>query len=296
VNLCLLSLALILAAAAEDEVPPDESLIFGVRVVGGIAISERPVGSNLDPAQVEVDYDDEQDILTVVNNKGYPITFSFDLGRRSGTNTSHRLPVLKNIRPGGRLVIRFLPTSPEPMSYSYSWSWEMGTRRTRHRKRQTYQLPWPADQHFECTQGFDGGYSHRNQHAMDIVMPIGTPILAARGGTVVAITDGWGEGGADRKYFSEANYVTVMHTDGTYATYMHLLADSMVVSIGEEVETGQRLSSSGSSGFSARPHLHFVVKSALDGWTDRSWPVRFSVGDGEIILRPGKWYPSQPPQ
>ena len=50
-----------------------------------------------------------------------------------------------------------------------------------------YPFPWRGGP-FRLSQGANGQYSHfgpKNRYAMDIAMPEGTPIIAARGGVVV---------------------------------------------------------------------------------------------------------------
>ncbi|MGV8287199.1 hypothetical protein ACV34F_30550, partial [Pseudomonas aeruginosa] len=56
---------------------------------------------------------------------------------------------------------------------------------------------------FRLSQGANGKYSHftpKGRYAMDIAMPEGTPIIAARGGTVVKIENNQsGASGAGRR-------------------------------------------------------------------------------------------------
>src|SRR5690606_27080692 len=52
-----------------------------------------------------------------------------------------------------------------------------------------YPLPWRGGP-FRLTQGANGKYSHftpKGRYAVDIAMPEGTPIVAARGGMVVRV-------------------------------------------------------------------------------------------------------------
>ena len=69
-------------------------------------------------------------------------------------------------------------------------------------------------------------------------MPVGTPIIAARRGEVVEVNDGYTESGVATAFLDKANAVTVMHEDGTFATYAHLdpgsgVRQGMKVAIGD---------------------------------------------------------------
>ena len=92
-------------------------------------------------------------------------------------------------------------------------------------------------------------------------MPEGTAILAARAGVVMAVERDFISGGDDRdKYGEKANFVQILHEDGTFAMYAHLRPESITVLPGSRVEVGAVIGYSGSTGFSSGPHLHFVVQ------------------------------------
>ncbi len=112
-------------------------------------------------------------------------------------------------------------------------------------------------------QGFHGGFSHTdaaNRYALDLEVPEGTPVLAARGGVVIQAQDGYTEGGLDPALAERANLVRVMHEDGSMALYAHLQAGSVAVRPGQAVTLGQQLARSGNTGYSSGPHLHFAVQ------------------------------------
>ncbi len=127
-----------------------------------------------------------------------------------------------------------------------------------------YRLPFAKGSNFECIQSFNGNFSHNaiaSKYAIDFKMPIGTPIYAARGGTVVYTKEDSNEGGRDReKYIDKANKIMIYHNDGTVASYDHLMPNGVDVKEGEMVEIGQLIGYSGNTGFSTTPHLHFVVR------------------------------------
>jgi len=72
-------------------------------------------------------------------------------------------------------------------------------------------------------------------------MPAGTPIHAARSGLVVGVEDSFRVGGFDRVLADKANYVDVLHDDGTVASYAHLQENSLAVRMGQRISAGEKL-------------------------------------------------------
>lgn len=136
-----------------------------------------------------------------------------------------------------------------------------------------YALPWRGGP-FHVSQGAGGDYSHnspRGRYAVDIAMPVGTPIVAARAGTVLQVRNGQ----QGRLPDPAGNYVRVEHADGTHAAYLHLQRGSVQVKPGQRVEAGSLLGKSGNTGRSTGPHLHFVVQQ-MQGGSLLSIPFRFA--------------------
>lgn len=151
-----------------------------------------------------------------------------------------------------------------------------------------YSLP-VEESRFELGQGFHGGYSHgdeANRYAIDLIVDEGTPVLAARDGTVVATMAGHAEGGADRSLAGQANFVRVLHEDGSMALYAHLQEGGVSVRAGDRVHLGQVLGYAGSTGFSSGPHLHFAVQ-VNGGMRLVSVPFRMIGPDGYLPLAGG---------
>lgn len=124
--------------------------------------------------------------------------------------------------------------------------------------RYEYPLPWIGGP-FRLTQGANGRYSHftpRGRYAVDIAMPEGTPIVAARSGMVVRIENSQSGRGNN----PAGNYVRILHDDGTMGVYLHLMRGSVTVAEGTRVQAGQQIARSGNTGNSTGPHLHFVVQ------------------------------------
>ncbi|MDX1548956.1 MAG: M23 family metallopeptidase [Lysobacter spongiicola] len=125
-----------------------------------------------------------------------------------------------------------------------------------------YRVPVAGD--VRVDQGFGGGFSHQdpeNRYAMDFAVPSGTSVLAARAGVVMQAEAGFEHGGLDRAALAgRANFVRVLHDDGTMALYAHLQPGGVLVRVGQHVEAGQPLGLSGATGFASGPHLHFAVQ------------------------------------
>ncbi len=110
-------------------------------------------------------------------------------------------------------------------------------------------------------QGADGGQTHSGAQkwSWDFGVDEGTDVFAAAPGRVVEAVDGNEKGGPFSIYAWNANYVTIDHGNNRFSNYFHLRKGGVFVKVGDEVFRGQRIGSSGNTGFSFGPHLHFSV-------------------------------------
>ncbi len=177
------------------------------------------------------------------------------------------LPPRSNIR----LATLTAQDASKPLRYKPRLRYALGDPRLQpsiHR----YPLPWRGGP-FRQTQGANGTYSHftaKGRYAVDIAMPEGTPIVAARGGVVVK-TENQQSGRGNNP---AGNFVRILHDDGTMGVYLHLMKGSVGVREGQRVETGSLLARSGNTGNSTGPHLHFVVQRNV-GLAVESIPFNF---------------------
>jgi hypothetical protein len=143
--------------------------------------------------------------------------------------------------------------------------------------------PFAADEQYPVSQGFQGERTHTtpdSEFAIDIVMPVGTAVLAARDGTVMDVEEDFNRGGADReKYMEKANHVRILHDDGTMTLYAHLDLASVGVRPGARIRAGQQIARSGNTGFSSGPHLHFALQQNV-GMKLVSLPFKFRNAEG----------------
>lgn len=163
-------------------------------------------------------------------------------------------------------------------SVSYRFAYLPGDPGSRHHAREGYRAPFSAGNNFPVTQAYPAAVTHDtpdSEHAIDIAMPIGTDVLAARGGIVFEVAGHNFKGGINRaENAHSANFVRILHNDGTYAVYAHLNWDSVRVRPGDYVVAGQYIADSGNTGFSSGPHLHFAVQRNA-GMQILSLPVEF---------------------
>lgn len=87
----------------------------------------------------------------------------------------------------------------------------------------------------------------RNHDGIDVAGPVGTPIRAADGGTV--ILSGW--------YYGYGLTIKIDHGGGYTTLYGHNNAN--YVSVGDKVFQGQTIAEMGSTGYSTGPHVHFEI-------------------------------------
>jgi murein DD-endopeptidase MepM/ murein hydrolase activator NlpD len=164
-------------------------------------------------------------------------------------------------------------------------------------------LPYAVGQRFKVNRTFDH-YTPLNGgvglYAIDLDLPLGTPVHAARSGEVVAVEERFSDD--DRNDFHE-NWVMVRHADGTVARYIHLTMNGALVEVGDNVAQGDVVGRSGNSGPSRGPHLHFDVQACgpnLPPGYNRlpcgtTVPVSFSNTEAQSCgLDPGKTYRAEP--
>ena len=89
-------------------------------------------------------------------------------------------------------------------------------------------------------------------NGLDFAMPVGTKVLAAADGKVIAT-------GNNGRY-AYGRWMAVDHGNGIVTMYGHL--SSVTKSKGSSVKAGDTIAKSGNTGNSTGPHLHFTVFSA----------------------------------
>ncbi len=127
----------------------------------------------------------------------------------------------------------------------------------------TGSLRWPTDGgNISANVGprIHPVYGYNSCHTgMDIAVSTGTPVRAAASGSVVTSSSGGPYG----------NALMLVHGDGLTTFYAHL--NSKDVSVGQQVQEGDRIGTVGSTGWSTGPHLHFETRINGTAYDPRGW-------------------------
>lgn len=234
------------------------------------------------------------------NLNPYTVTMSIDFEALTNLKASGNLPLF--IEVPGRSKKRVLElsriSSALGVDYRSSYGWVRGSAFAIHKDEYVYKLPFLKGADVHISQGYHGETSHKglSAYAVDFPVPVGTPIYAAREGTVVGSEGSNNLGGGSPEYRKFANYVIIEHSDGTMGNYYHLKQGGAVAVIGQKVAKGDLIGYSGNTGYSSGPHLHFSV-SKVDPVSMRrpmNLPIKMQTLQGIVTLpRKGDQYTVQ---
>ena len=108
----------------------------------------------------------------------------------------------------------------------------------------------PIQDYQQITAVLGDGRDHRGY---DFRAPTGTPVLTPRAGSVLRTT--W-----NFKY--NGNSLEIRFEDGTIARYLHLEKLESSIQPGSKLTAGQQVATSGNTGRTNAPHLHYEVEQA----------------------------------
>lgn len=238
--------------------------------------------------------------LEAENLNPYTVTMSIDFTSMHNLKAPLKLPLFVEV-PGKskKKVLELARISAEQgVHYRSTYGWVRGSAFAVHNDSYVYALPFSRGANIYVSQGYHGGITHigLSAYAIDFPVPMGTPIHAAREGTVVGAEGSGNVGGMSPEYRKYANYVIIEHSDGTMGNYYHLKQGGAAVRIGQKVAKGELIGYSGNTGYSSGPHLHFSV-SKVDPVSMRrpmNLPVRIETRGGIVTLpRKGDRYTVQ---
>ena len=202
--------------------------------------------------------------IVAVNNYAMPVTLALAFTELENTQLSIPLPSAFSLAPNTRkTLLSISPKQSGQWRFQYQYRFTPGQLDPEYQADYAYHVPFAFHRAAHISQGFNGSFTHtepHSQYAIDIPLPEGTDILAARAGVVVEVVEN--NSGAATADFAKtkANVIRIAHSDGSMAVYAHLKTFSAQVRVGQQVKRGQLIALSGNTGFSTGPHLHFAVQ------------------------------------
>jgi len=245
-----------------------------------LAQSANALAEDTYPFKVESRRSGKQYEVMAINGGRAPIYVKLALTQSDNIDSSRPWPIRQLVAPGQTVELTRVHAADGTRAYSFNFkhTWLYGDPAAKPDANAKYRLPFASGLAFPIHQAPGGPLTtHDNiysREAVDIIMPVGTPIVAARAGYVIMNIRPYDTGKLEPDYLDKANLVRIIHDDGTWADYVHLQKYSSNVAPGMRVEAGTQIGLSGSSGYSSQPHLHFVVQRN-DGEQAVSVPFRF---------------------
>ncbi len=154
-------------------------------------------------------------------------------------------------------------------------------------------LPLECGKQATISQGNNGDFSHQGNslYAFDFSLGSGTPMVAVADGTVLAVYGGTMPGdpcydGGGQECSNAANYVVLLHGDGTQSIYAHLSEPK--VAKDQFVGRGTVVGLSGSTGWSTGPHAHVAREEGCGNPWCQSIEMKFADVGGDGIPNTGE--------
>ncbi|NNF52005.1 MAG: M23 family metallopeptidase [Gammaproteobacteria bacterium] len=223
--------------------------------------------------------------LVAENLAGFPVTVSFYARLRGYLAEPDNSLSLVLETGEKRRIVRLEPLgSSRRNKYRYWFDWSPGRMDAKHDDSYRYRLPYQTGQNYRVLQGFGSRFSHTgaNRYAVDFKMPVGTAVHAARSGIVVLTEASHNRGCWEDGCGKYANFIVVLHDDGTTGEYFHLRQNGVLVSKNQRVSRGELIGYSGNTGHTTTPHLHFAVYRPGTWGKFESLPVRFRSREGDV--------------
>ncbi len=241
---------------------------FGDRPPQGVAETKvRIIPVPVEPiaiARLRIEAGDGNYLAWADNSLAGPIEVLLSFASSSNVRSEPALPARATVPARGSVLLARLGADAPGRNGSFELSLRGVPGNPSARPMDVQYLPPLRQPHSRIDQGFDGQFSHgdeENRYALDFAADIGTPVMAARAGTVMQVESDFSKAGLKKEtYGGRANFVRILHDDGTMALYAHLKIGGVLARVGQRVQTGQQIGLSGNTGFTTGPHLHFALQ------------------------------------
>ena len=218
--------------------------------------------------------------IVAVNECRCSVEFGLRVGKMGDVQT-----VRATVAPRSEQQLVSLPATKGKSEIPFDFGYVIGVPGAEHSPNGPYHAPFANARSFQVSQAPPDRFTHidpASRYAVDFSMPEGSAVHAAREGVVINVAHKFFRGSLAPSSQDEANFVQILHDDGTNAIYAHLQMDSIRVRPGQRVKRGEYIANSGNTGFTSGPHLHFVVMRNA-GMRSVSVPVTFA-GPGNSVV------------
>lgn len=225
-----------------------------------------------------------KDIVEVYvdNNDNFPYTIlvNYQLTNCKLKNSSNRkILVPANVKGYAINEIKFNSEGKEG-AYSFNYKYWPGNQLDAEHEGD-YLYGYPCDEKAKIIQGYHGSYSHKEAKALDFQLPVGSKIFAARDGIVMQLKEDSNVNCKSPACIKAANYIIILHADGSIANYAHLKQNGVLPKVGDKVIKGEHIAYSGNTGWSGTPHLHFEVYTEKEG-VKKTQDTQFMDSKGKV--------------
>ncbi len=237
---------------------------------------------------------DQGYVIYATNDELYPVSVSLDLELKNLLFSENTKKVFVVPAKSEKFKIGELTVSDIGRGYKFSYKYQYAigdVTITNYDKAFLYDLPFPKGKSYTLFQGYNGKFSHQNENSIDFTMPEGSEVVAARDGIVVKVVKNNIESCQHEECKKYNNYIMIMHSDGTFANYVHIKYNGTNLNIGDTVKKGDVIAYSGNVGWTTGPHLHFVCfLGGFEKWNTLETKFRIDKGDNAIFLKEGNTY------
>lgn len=269
-----------------------------------LVLSATPIAAQqADPVRVYGEMTESGDYQFYADNDQIiPMWINVDFTALTNLESSVRLPYRSALPAGAERKPLFtleVQNGSARRGYSLKYSFAYGDpTAAAHDDSHLYIFPFAHGEKHRVTQGFNGAFSHfgENQYALDFDLDQGDRVYAARGGLVVEVKEDSSVGGPSMRYAEYGNRIVILHDDGSFGNYVHLMRGGADVEVGDRVKPGDLIGRAGATGLASGPHLHFDVRLPAEDGSMRSIPVRFADHTGAPVTpREGLFYYARHP-